>query len=247
MSMRIKLNFTPTNQNVPYNTQHYVISFINKCLGENHEHHDGVADYCISTIQNGKRNKILNKLEFKNGCSFIFSTTNPVLLERVITFLIDNPNKELCYGMKYDSYDFISDDLSDGWNHIGFFSGIYLKSSVDGKDIIHTLEDDDFEEKLNEITINKIKKINPDLNLKHFKIKLRKQKNKRGVKAIDIKPKIMRNGIEKRIFLKANQCNLEIHTNKKVLDVLYGVGIGSSTKLGFGAFFNLNKRTNYRK
>jgi len=239
--MRIKIKFKGTKEGVPFNNQYHVISFLHKCLGKNNHYHDRSSNYSLSTIQGGKKIKGENFLDMSSGCYITVSSLDAEFISAIINFLIINANTiELCYGMKYDGYDFRIDNFKNGWNHVGMLSPIFLKTTKNKSDIIHTLNDDDFEEELHKHIINKLSKVNSDLKLDKFKVKVRKSKRNR-TRHIDIKQSI--NG--KRVFNIANQCNLEIFANKKVMDTLYAIGIGSSTGIGFGSIFNIENNRQY--
>ena len=72
--MRIKIEFTSTEQNVPIDTQRYVSSFIHKSLGKNNEYHDAMSHYSISNLKGGKLNDDKKTLSFKLTNPFIIVT-----------------------------------------------------------------------------------------------------------------------------------------------------------------------------
>ena len=52
--------------------------------------------------------------------------------------------------------------------------------------------------------------------------------------------------IVKNVLNLANTCHISIHTNKKVAEILYNIGIGQSTGCGFGTIYKTENKTLYR-
>ena len=50
----------------------------------------------------------------------------------------------------------------------------------------------------------------------------------------------------KNVINHANQCHISIHTNKKVAELLYNIGLGQSTGSGFGTIYKTENHKTYK-
>jgi CRISPR-associated endoribonuclease Cas6 len=234
--MRIKINLKSNDSNgveLPINNQHIVNSFIHECLGKDNDYHNTKSDYCISNLRGGKFVKGTKLINFKDGYILVTSKDEQLLNKIVLGTL----SIKFGYNIEINGFDYIEEEFYNGWNYFQVLSPFIMKhyyTDKDGKDRTHfiTLKDDDFEEVVKSKIINKLNAINPNLDLSDFELKIQNRKHNK-VKLIDV------NG--KNNF--ANICNINIHTNKKVAELLYHIGIGSSTGSGFGTIY---KNENYK-
>lgn len=235
--MRIKIKFTPNTQKVPIQNFPLMNSYIHKCIGRNNEYHDKTGSYNISSIQGGSRIGETDFLDFKQGAFFCISAINDdvKIIDIIMKGIIEN--SEFGFGMKFDGIEFMDDKFINGINEFLTLSPILLKEQQPGeKPIFLTYKDPEFEEKLTQRTINKLLKINPDLNLKNFKITVPKRESNR-VKTFFVN----------KVPNKSSQCPVNINCNKEVAEILYNIGLGQSTNSGFGCIYKSESHRNYRK
>lgn len=241
---RIRINFSGTNEEVPFSNIHLVNSYIHRCLGENNEWHDIHSNYCVSCLCGGVINDEGNALNFKKGAYIIVSSTEETFLGKLLLGLFEN--KYLGYGMEFLNISHISEKFFNGWNHFTTLpnSGILLKN-YEGKKRYSflTIEDENFQENLKYYLKNKINKINPDLDLSNFDINIPNHPSHKVKKIIYKKRK---NG--KDIFISnfASRCHISIFTNKEVAELLYCIGIGQSTGSGFGTIYKTENHHFYK-
>lgn len=232
--MRIKVNFTKNNISVPINNQHLLNSYIHKCLGKNNEYHDAKNDYSISALMGGKLNIDTQTLEFENGGYLVISSHNETFISKILMGIFTNPI--FGFGMKFQGVDYLEEKFYDGWNHFTTLSPFLIKEYEDKKKYTFlTLDNENFNPKVKDYLINKISKINPELNLEDFDVQIN-QHPKHKVKKVMVK----------NVLNKANQCQISIHTNKQVAELLYNIGIGQSTGSGFGTIYKTENHKVYR-
>lgn len=228
--MRIKVKFTPSTDSIDINkVQQKVNGYIHKCLGADNKYHDTASNYSISSLQGGKLNN--GKLSFINGSYLIITSLDQVFISKMLSGIISN--QEFIAGMTFDGVDNISETFYDGWNNFFTLSPFIIKDKVNKRFI--TLKDDDFIIKLKEYLINKLSKVNSELDLSDFDVEV-KEHNNHKVKKIMVK----------NVFNFANQCQVSIKTNKKVAETLYNIGIGQSTGCGFGSICLTKNIKKYR-
>lgn len=223
--MRLKFNYTKNTSDVLINNQDFMNSYVHKCLGRNNEFHDTENYYSISSLRGGKLNRENGMLNFENGAYFIVSSLNQEFLNRFLIGVMNN--QELFSGMKFCGVDYIEENFRDGWNHFATLSPFIIKKHKDKKNYTFiTIEDNNFREELKAYLINKISKINQELDLSDFDLKIQKNSTNK-VKKVMVKS----------VVNKANQCHISIRCNKQVAELLYNFGIGQSTGSGFGTIY----------
>lgn len=218
--MRIKLKFSGTKEQVPFETQKNVNGYIHKCLGFGNKYHDAKNDYCVSSLLGGKvENGVLT---YPDGAYILVTSENMDFINSLVGGVIQNT--DLAFGMKFIGIDYISEKFYDGWNYFRTLTPFLIKEYKDKKTYSYLkLGDKDFNNKVENYLKTKIAKIDPTLDLSDFKVEI---------------PNMPFNKV-KKIMVKnvsnyANNCQLAIHTNKKVAKLLYNIGIGQSTGSGFG-------------
>jgi len=230
--MRIRINFSPSKTPLPMHNQSLVNSYIHKCLGHNNPYHNAKNDYCISSLRGGKMNND-NTLDFPNGGFLTVTSNNGVFLNTLLIGLINN--KEFIHGMEFSGVTHINEKFYDGWNHFATLSPFLVKEYCDKKRYTYlTLKDKDFSSKLKSYLIKKITAISPDLDLTDFDVNIPDNPTHK-VKTI----------LVKNVANKANQCQINIHCNKKVAQLLYTIGIGQSTGCGFGTIYKTENHKLY--
>lgn len=226
--MRIKINYSKNTSDVSIYNQSLLNSYIHKCIGINNKYHNTKSDYNISHLYGGKLNKVNNTLEFKNGGYFVVSSNDGELVNKVLVGILNN--QELFSGMKFSGVDYVEEQFYNGWNHFATLSPILIKQ---GGGFLK-LTSDDFEIKVQSYLINKLSKINSKLDLSDFKVKIPKHHTHKVKKVL-----------VKNVINLANQCQISIHTNKKVAKLLYNIGVGQSTGSGFGTVYKTENRKQY--
>lgn len=233
--MRIKIYLSANTSEVPVNHQRFLNSYIHKCLGVNNEYHDAKNNYAISALMGGFLNKEKQTVDFKRGAFFIVSSIDMVFLNKILIGAMQNPN--FGFGMTLKNVEHITNEkFLDGWNHFTTLTPFIIKEKVNEKKYSFiTLMDNNFEKKVKNYLINKISKINSKLDLSDFDIRIPNHEAHK-VKSVMVK----------NVVNKANKCQISIHTNKKVAELLYNIGIGQSTGSGFGTIYKTENRLLYR-
>lgn len=234
--MRLKISFSKTNLPIPKCNQHYINSFIHKKLGNNNIYHDSPSDYNISTLLGGRTENNSREVEYyRDGAYFYISSQDDVFLNNIVSKLEEGD--VLCEGLVFEEYSLIEPEtFYNGENNIRFLSPLVLKTSKNRIDKYHFYTEPDFLDILKETTIKRLVAYDNSLNnilklnLNNFDISIADSPKNKTVK---VDYKIIDN---KKIFVLGNMCNLNITTNKKVMEVLYNIGLGKSTGSGFGTF-----------
>jgi len=229
--MRIKIQFTKNTQAVPVNNQHMLNSYIHKCLGVNNKYHDAPSNYNISHLYGGKL--IGDELQFNEGGYFVVSSMDQEFLTKLLMGVLNN--QDLFCGMKFSGNNFITEKFYDGWNYFATLSPFIVKESVGDNKRFLTLDDKDFESKLESYLINKLSRVNPELDLLDFRVEVPKNSSHK-VKTVFVK----------NIMNKANQCQVNIFTNKAAAETLYNIGLGKSAGSGFGCIYKTENHHLYR-
>jgi len=255
--MRIKVNFSKNTSDVPNNNS-VVLEYLHRCLGRDNKYHDKASSYNISHLYGGEINQHnLSTLNFPNGGYFIVSSMDKEFMSKLLMGLLDSP--QISYGMKFLNIEHINETFMDGWNHFATLSPFIIKGNygknnysfmtldgeykrTDGKWSIEEKEDYNFQNVVKEYLINKLKKIDSNLNLTDFNVKIDefdkdgKKHNKHKVKKVYVK----------NVLNFANQCQVSIYCKKSIAELLYNIGIGQSTGAGFGAIYNTQNHSIYR-
>jgi len=138
--------------------------------------------------------------------------------------------------IKVCGVEFIDEKFINGWNHFVTLSPFIIKKYINKKQYgFYTLNDVDIETIIKDYLVRKLSKIDPSLNLSDFNIKIPKHDNHRVVKVL-----------VKNVLNTANLCHISIHTNKKVAEILYNIGLGQSTGSGFGTIYKTENHSLYR-
>ena len=231
--MRIRINFTKNTTPVSINNQSLVNGYIHKCLGVNNPFHDAKNDYCISSLQGGKLNISDNTLTFDKGGFITVTSLNSDFINKILIGILSNT--DFIHGMKFAGIDYINESFINGWNHFATLSPFLIKKSLgDKKCEFITLKSDNFEKLVKEYLIKKLTAINSTLDLTNFDVKGPNHPSHK-VKSI----------LVKHIISRANQCQISIHTNKKVAELLYNIGLGQSTGSGFGTIYKTENQSKY--
>ena len=145
-------------------------------------------------------------------------------------------NTEIYDGMEVYKIEEIDYKFRDTDTEILFRTtknGLVLKA-YDSNTFI-TLNDDTFITELNYRTLNKLKKINPNLDYSNFKIELMDDKHNKTF-----------NTIMKNARIPASNVSLKITANKDIFNIIYNVGLGNSTGCGYGHIYPISLRNHYK-
>jgi CRISPR-associated endoribonuclease Cas6 len=231
--MRIKLLLSPTNNVLPIQNQHIINSFIHKALGPNNQYHNTKNDYSISSLQGGKLIKNTNNISFQNGGYITISSLNNEFIAKLLIGAYTTPFYQ---DVNVIGMDFIDEQFINGWNHFATLSPFLIKQYQSKSNYnFLTLDNPNFQQEVKTYLINKLTKINPKLNLTDFDVKINHHPNHK-IKKIMVK----------NVINKANQCQISIHTNKKIAELLYNIGVGQSTGSGFGTIYKTENHKLYR-
>jgi CRISPR-associated endoribonuclease Cas6 len=203
-------------------------------LGQNNEYHDNKSNYCISHLYGGKLNPDNISLSFPNGGYITATSSDGVFLNKLLIGVINHPN--IIHGMTFAGVDYINETFIDGWNHFATLSPFIIKKNIDKQTYkFVTLNDDDFALEVKNGLLNKLSKLDPSLDLSDFDIRIPKHPSHK-VKRI----------LVKNVINTANQCHISIHTNRKVAELIYNIGVGQSTGSGFGTIYKTENHNKYR-
>jgi len=231
--MRIKLLLSPSSDTLPINNQHIVNSFIHRALGNDNKYHNKKSDYSVSSLQGGKWIKGTQDISFENGGYITISSLDKKFFDDILIGAYTTP---FYNDINVVSMDFIDEEFYNGWNHFATLSPFLIKQYNSKKEYkFLTLDNTNFESEVKEYLINKLSKINPKLDLSDFDVKI-PNNPKHKVKKV----------LVKNTTNKANQCQISIHTNKRVAKLLYNIGIGQSTGSGFGVVYKTENHKLYR-
>jgi len=231
--MRLKILLSSTNNELPINHQDLVNSFIHRTLGKDNEYHDIKSDYSVSSLQGGTWVRGTKNISFKNGGYITISSLDEKFINNILISLYATAFYD---DIKVVGIEFVDEQFYNGWNHFVTLSPFLIKKYSSKKDYgFHTLDDENFEEEVKSYLINKITKINPKLDLSDFDVKIPQHGNHKSTKVI-----------VKNVVNIANSCHINIHTNRKVAELLYNIGIGQSTGSGFGTIYKTENKSIYR-
>lgn len=230
--MRIKIEFTKNTESVPVNNQHMLNSYIHKCLGVNNKYHDAPSDYNISHLYGGKLKG--DVLEFKDGGYIVVSSMDQEFINKMLIGTLNN--QELFCGMRFAGITHINEQFYDGWNHFATLSPFIVEERAGDNKRFLTLDEPDFQERLENYLINKLSKVDPNLDLLDFEVVV-PENSSHKVKTIYVGTRMN----------KANQCQVSVFTNKKVAETLYNIGLGKSTGSGFGCIYKTENHRLYKK
>ena len=217
--MRLKINISKNSTIIPFNHQQKVVGTIHKWLGFNNEH-GKQSNYSFSLLQGGKKTK--NGLNFDNGASLYFSSTNNEILTNIYKGIKKDPT--LFNGLKVFEIDLIPEPVFSNKERFYVLSPIFIKKKIDGrKKAKHfTFEDKEVDAVLTEITKKRLEyngiKDN-DLNM-FFDMSHTMKKTK----VINYKG----------IGNKASVCPIIVEGKIKTMEFLWNNGIGHSIGIGFG-------------
>lgn len=232
--MRIKISLPAINVPISvHDVQMKVNSYVHKLFGINNEYHDTFSQYCVSSLMRGKFNKVDKTFTYPKGTYIIFSTNSADIINAV--------TKNIWFIKFDDKYEMlsvkpISEKFITGNNYLTTLTPILLvDNSERNKRKFITIEDlGVFEKELNKRTKIKLEKLDEEVDLKNFYIK------------------VLDSGYNKvlpifvnKVFNLTSQCNLLITGKNETVNMLYNLGIGQSTGSGFGTVYTTHQHNLY--
>lgn len=232
--MRIKIKFSGVNGNVPFATQANVNSYIHACLGRNNDYHDAKSPYSISSLLGGKMNEAATGLSFDNDAFIVVSSLDTTFMSKLLVGVISH--REFAYGMKLADVEHVNEELFDGWNHFTMLTPFMIKKvkSPKGRADYWTLDDEGFEQHVRDHIVNKLKKIDPSIDLTGFELRIPDRPFNK-----------VRRIMVKNVPNFANNCWVSIKSTKHVASMIYHLGLGQSTGSGFGTLCLNRSRDQY--
>lgn len=231
--MRIKVNLSPTNKELPINNQHIVNSFIHRVLGKDNEYHDTRSYYSVSSLQGGRWIEGTDKISFDKGGYITITSLDQDFMEKILSALYTT---QFHGDISVKGMDFIDEVFYHGWNHFATLSPFMIKK-ITGRNKYKfiTLDDDNFEDEVKAHLLNKLPKVNPSLDFSEFDVKIeRHPKNK--VKRVMVK----------NVINRANHCHVSIQCKREVAELIYNLGLGQSTGSGFGTVYKTENHELYK-
>jgi CRISPR/Cas system endoribonuclease Cas6 (RAMP superfamily) len=260
--MRLLIRFSENTSYISTINQHLIDSYIyHKCLKDDKEIHNAKNDYCISHLYGGKLNKNNNTINFPNGAFILVTSQKEEFLNKIILGVLNNV--DFIGGMKFKTFEFISEEFINGWNYFATLSPFIVKEYISKKEYIFfvfndkaflnkasenvkqkikVMEEKEFSEILTNHTKNKLGKIYSSIDLKDFKVEVKthpSHKIKTIFQQYDHENK-------KSVVNYANQCHVNIFCSKEIAEIIYNLGIGQSTGSGFGTIYKTENHKLYK-
>lgn len=230
--MRLKIVFKGDNVVIPSNTQHLVNSYIHKCLGRNNEYHDAKSNYSVSTLQNGILDVDNHTITVDGEVYIVVSSLDSEFNNKLIVGALSN--NTFYPGITLHSFMPIEEKFHNGWNYFRTLTPMLIKGQGRGEYItISNTEKEEFTAIVKNHLLRKLSKVDSTLDLSNFDIRI--------IWCYE------RTVWVKNVRNQANLCQIDIHTNKRVAETLYNLGIGQSTGSGFGTIYKKENLGIYRK
>lgn len=232
--MRIKLKFSKNITDVP-NNLNVVNSFTHQCWGRNNRLHDAPSDYNISRLLGGYITNGGRSMNYPNGGYIIISSVKLEIIEKLINAafgLNDTTKVELGYGMNAEEVEYINEEFYNGVNYFKTTTSGFILKKPNGD--FYKLGEDDVASALKDQIIRKFGKIYPNLNLNDLKIEINNHPSHKVERIFS--------GNGKNY---ANICQINVHSNKNVAELIYNYGIGQSCGSGFGCVYTTQHKELY--
>lgn len=218
--MRIKINFKGSNTAYENNNLKQVKGwFEDNVIGRNNDIHNKFSNYSLSPMMGGKRNG--KYISYPDGGYVYFTTNSGDLMLKVTMALFNMVNTTKVGDLEYRNFEMVKDfHIHSDYDLVRTISPILLK--VNHKQI--TVNDDCFLSVLKERCVKKLidngvsKNDANTLSIDFF--------HKENAKVVNMQYNNIHNLTTKAMFV--------IKGNRHAREILYNMGIGSSTGCGFG-------------
>lgn len=217
--MRIYLNLERNNKIVPYNYQNLLTGVIHKWLGKDNSEHGQAGVLSFSWLQNTKATN--EGINLNDDAYFFISAWDDGIIKKIVSGILDDPT--MFCGIKVNGVQIANAPKFKDSNIFLMASPVLLKWRDNGVLRYVTIEDEDFEEKLNINFKNKLQRAGLDTN--GVTIAIDPDSTYRQTKMV------IYNGIKNR----ASLVPIVIEGTTEQITFAWSVGLGNSTGIGFGA------------
>lgn len=217
--MRIYLSLEQNNKIVPYNYQNLLTGAIHKWLGKDNSEHGQTGVLSFSWLQNTKATK--EGINLSNNSFLFISAWDDSIIKKIVSGILDDPT--MFCGIKVSGVQIANTPGFKNSTSFLMASPVLLKWRDNGALRYVTIEDEDFEEKLNINFKNKLQ--NAGLDTEGIKISIDPNSTYRQTKMVTY------NGIKNRTSLVP----IVIEGTTEQISFAWSVGLGNSTGIGFGA------------
>lgn len=216
--MRVHIQFTKTNEIIPFNHQEVLTGIFHKWLGKNKIHND-ISLYSFSRLRGASVKK--NGLYFRQGAKWFISIYDKDLFKKLLSGIIDNP--ELNWGMKVADF-FVQPEPDFSYqSEFTAASPVFIKRNTENGQKHYLYTDSESPDLMKETLLHKMQKV----GLKDDSLKIEFSTKYNNPKTA----KITYKGIDNR----ASICPVIITGKPETKAFAWNVGIGNSTGIGFGA------------
>lgn len=225
--------FNSKTQLVPFDYRQMLVSFLHKkILNKNNKYHDDVSLYTISPLFNSETTK--EGLLFNEGAIWYIRTPHFEFFKDAFLKGKNALGSELGHGLFLKEINQQMEDF-EGVDRLNIgASNIFLGQNpeTEKRDHVTFKHDDNLSKSiLKRIFLTKAKKINPNFNENDIEISFDRSK--------DMKTRAVKFGGGVNIVSDAR---LNIIGTPEALSIIYGVGVGLSTGIGFGYIYNIRKQ-----
>lgn len=217
--MRVYLSLEQNNKIVPYNYQNLLTGAIHKWLGKDNSEHGQTGVLSFSWLQNTKATK--EGINLSNNSFLFISAWDDSIIKKIVSGILDDPT--MFCGIKVSGVQIANTPEFKNSTSFLMASPVLLKWRDNGALRYVTIEDEDFEEKLNINFKNKLQ--NAGLDTEGIKISIDPNSTYRQTKMVTY------NGIKNRTSLVP----IVIEGTTEQISFAWSVGLGNSTGIGFGA------------
>lgn len=223
--MKIKIEFTKTEELVPFDYLKNLNGYLHKILGDENIYHDSLSLYSSSFLHGGKMNEDKTGLNFLDGSIWYISSPDLGFMNHFIKNIYQH--KDFIYGMTLKNVVIIPNliEQKDIYK-LNVKSPILLKQYVDSKSVFFTYKDDKniTSNMMKNLILKKSQKFGMNFN-NDFDVEFDLTYQNKKTKWVKVKS----------IHNRASLCPIIVKTSdKKIVDFIYDVGVGHSTGSGFG-------------
>lgn len=217
--MRIYLKLKKNNDVISFNYQHMLTGVIHKWIGPKNAEHGKSGVMSFSWIQNTKA--IKGGLVLESDSYFFISAKDESLIKKIIEGVMKDP--EMFSGIRVRDIQIVETPKFSESGRFLMGSPVLLKWKEDGRVRHVTVEDEDFEEKLNISFRNKLQ--NAGISDIGVSLSVDEKSNYKRTKLVTY------NRVNNRVSLVP----IIIKGTQEQIEFAWNVGLGNSTGIGFGS------------
>lgn len=216
--MRLHIKCSANTDLLEFEHQHKLTGVIHKWLGKNGEH-GKLSLYCFSSLKGGK--VVDNKLDFKEGTSFFFSSHGTELQKKLIKGIQEDPEMFNGIGVR----EVVLQDIPEFSGNETFMVGspIFIKRQEENNIKHYTYKDAVSGELLVESLRTKMRAVGIEDDT--LQISFLRDYNKAKVKLVKYR------GVSNKV----SYCPVRIMGKPETIEFAWQVGLGNSTGIGFGS------------